>query len=128
MIEPARAGPGEPVTISGFLRNTGGLQGSYTLELLIDGETEQSREMILAGGESAQVVFSVVRNVPGIYTARLGGLSGEFMVLAPALSDYGSDIPWEVLAFTVAATGLLVYLIVIKFKIIQLLAKLPLKR
>jgi len=128
VIEPAQVGPGEPVTISGFLRNTGELQGSYTLELGINGKTEQSREINIAGGESAQVVFSVVRNVPGTYTARLGMLSGEFTVLAPALSDSGSEIPWAVLTVTFTATGLLVYLVLIKFKIIQPMAKPPLKK
>ena len=128
LIEPARVGPGEPVIISGFLRNTGGLRGGYILELGIDGETEQSRQIILAGGESAQVVFSIVRNVPGTYTVTLCGLSGEFTVLAPALSDSGSDIPWEVPAVTITTAGLLVYLVVTKFKLVRLVAKLSLKR
>jgi hypothetical protein len=118
VIEPARVAPGEPVTIAVFIRNSGELQGTYGLELGIGGKTEQSQEITLAGGGSSRVVFATARDLPGTYAVTLGDMAGEFMVLAPALSDRGSGVPWGVLSITGAAAGLVVYFVLIKFKVI----------
>ena len=97
VINPAQTEVGEPVTISVTVQNTGQLEGSYTLNLEIDGETEQSQEIILAAGESRQISFTVIKDEPGTYTIALDSLAGEFTVLAPASfppSVPASSPPW----------------------------------
>ncbi len=117
VIEPAQVKAGQTVTISGILRNTGEVQSSYILDLEIDAEIEQSREVTLAGGESARVVFSLSRNEPGKHTVKMGGLSGEFSVMFPEEPGTDSSVYWGTIAAAVPVAGLLVYLLAMKFKI-----------
>jgi hypothetical protein len=108
-ISPAQAGVGEPVGISVVVQNTGELEGRYTLNLKIDGSPEESREVTLPGGESTQVVFTVVRDEPGTYTITIDGLTGEFTVLAPELSEGINNNYWWAVSLAVIAAGLLGY-------------------
>ncbi len=95
-INPAQTEVGEPVTISTIVQNTGELEGSYTLTLKINGEIEQSKETTLAAGESRQVSFTVIKDDPGTYAIAVDGLTGEFIVLAPAPPSPApaSSPPW----------------------------------
>jgi hypothetical protein len=108
-INPAQAGVGEPVGISVVVQNTGELESGYTLNLEIDGSLEQSKEVALPGGESTQVVFVVVRDEPGTYTIAIDGLTGEFTVLAPELSQDRHNNYWWAISLAVIAVGLLGY-------------------
>jgi len=96
-INPPQTEVGEPVTISTIVQNTGELEGSYILTLKINGEIEQSKETTLAAGGSRQVSFTVIKDDPGTYAIAVDGLTGEFIVLAPALSPPlapASSPPW----------------------------------
>jgi len=96
-INPAQTEVDEPITISTIVQNTGELEGSYTLTLKINGEIEQSKETTLAAGESRQVSFTVIKDAPGTYAIAVDGLTGEFIVLAPAPSPPlapASSPPW----------------------------------
>ncbi|GAH07076.1 unnamed protein product, partial [marine sediment metagenome] len=74
--------PGETVTITVFVANTGGESGSYTVVLKVDGVKEAEETVTVAAGESQDVSFSVTREEAGRYTVAVDGLSGSFTVVA----------------------------------------------
>jgi hypothetical protein len=116
-IDPLIVETGEPVAISVFLQNTGGLEGSYTLNLEIDRQVQQSREITLAAGESVQVDFHLVEDRPGTYTVTLGSLSGELTIQAPKAPTFRSNTFLWAVSLVIPTAGLLIYLLTIKFKI-----------
>ncbi len=116
-INPVQTEVGEPVTISAIVQNTGELEGSYTLTLKINGEIEQSKETTLAAGESRQVSFTVIKDDPGTYAVTVEGLTGEFIVLAPASSASSPpwvSIYWWVILLAAAIIALMVYFLAIR--------------
>jgi len=75
--------PGETVTITVFVANTGGESGSYTAVLKINGVKEAEQTITVAAGESQDVSFSVAREEADSYAVTVDGLSGSFTVVAP---------------------------------------------
>jgi len=75
--------PGELVTITVLVANTGGESGSSTVVLKIDGVKEADVTVTIAAGESQDVTFSVTREEAGSYAVTVDGLSGSFTVVAP---------------------------------------------
>jgi len=83
-LQPAQVKPGEAVTISASVANTGGESGSYTVVLKIDGVKEAEKTVTIAAGESQDVSFSVTKEEAATYTVTVDGLSGSFTVAPPA--------------------------------------------
>ena len=97
--------PGEPVTISAEVTNTGGSEGSYDVNLTINGDVEQTKTVTLAPQETETVAFTITEVEPGSYSVSIGSLTRVFTVTAPSwLSQYW----WTILLIAIAA-GLLVY-------------------
>jgi hypothetical protein len=115
-INPAQMEVGEPVTISAIVQNAGELEGSYTLTLKINGEIEQSTEVTLAGGESRQVSFTVVKNEPGTYAVAIDGLTGKFIVIASRSSPAWSGTYWWIILLVVGIIAPVVYFLAMKPK------------
>ncbi|MCK4299261.1 MAG: hypothetical protein KAX80_07005, partial [Planctomycetes bacterium] len=86
-ISPTQVEPGRPVSISVDVTNVGGTEGNYTLDLLINGVLQNSREITLAPQESKTVSYQVGRTGEGAYTVTLDGQSGQFTVLAASSGD-----------------------------------------
>ncbi len=84
-VLPAEVEPGEPVTITVSVSNTGGESGSYTVVLKIDGVKEAEETVTVAAGESQDVSFSVTREEADSYAVAVDGLSGSFTVVAPVV-------------------------------------------
>jgi hypothetical protein len=116
VIEPALVGPGEPASVSVIVRNTGGAEGKYRLDLVVNGAVEQSLEVMLDAGDSTRVGFTLVRDDPGTYAVSVGGLAAELTVAPEATASGSSSLVW-LAALAVPTAGLLVYLFSIKFKI-----------
>ena len=95
-ISPTTADPDERVTITVEVTNTGGLEGSCTVKLLIDGVEEATQELTVAPGATDTVTFTVIRETSGTYNVEIDGLVGEFTVTA-------SPFPWVWLAGILAA-------------------------
>jgi len=72
--------PGETVTITVLVANTGGESGSYTVVLKIDGVKEAEETVTIAAGEGQDVSFSVTKDVAGTYSVDVSGLTGSFTV------------------------------------------------
>lgn len=81
-INPVQVEVGETVTISVEVRNVGGTEDSYTLNLMVNGLFQDSRQIILAPQESKIVIYKVSKSEEGSYEVILDGQSGVFTVMS----------------------------------------------
>jgi len=79
-ISPSEVAPGESVTISTEVANTGDVAGSYKVTLKINGVVEATKEITVNAGDSQKVNFTTSRDVAGTYSVDINGLSGSFTV------------------------------------------------
>jgi len=85
-IQPTEVQPKEAVTITVSVANTHDTWGIYSLVLKINGVKEAEKQATVDAGSSQDVSFNVTREEPGSYTVFINGLSGSFVVVAPAVS------------------------------------------
>jgi hypothetical protein len=79
-ITPAVANIGETVAIKAEVSNVGGIEGSYTVELMVNDALESKETVVVDVGASKVVSFSLTPHSPGSYVIRVAGLSGELTV------------------------------------------------
>ena len=104
-VTPQQVPPGQPVTISAQVTNTGGTEGSYTVNLTVNGQVEQTKTVTLAPEAIETVTFTVTKETPGSYSISIGDLTKEFTVGAPSwLGRY-----WWTIAAGIVAVVLLAY-------------------
>jgi len=99
--------PGQEVLVTVNVTNIGGCEGSYALNLTINGAVEQTKTVTLAPLASDTVTFTVTKEEPGSYTISVDGLTKEFSVaaLAPSwLSRY-----WWTILIGLVVVGLLLF-------------------
>ena len=82
-ISPTEVNPGDKVTISATIANTGDLSGSYEVTLTINGAKVSTQTVTLAGHKSQVVTFTTTQNAPGTYRVTIDGVVGSFTVKAP---------------------------------------------
>jgi len=80
-ISPQQVKPGQEVTISISVANTGGETGSYNAVLYINGAVEDSQSVSVPGGTSKNVIFTVSKTKAGVYDVSICGQSGQFEVV-----------------------------------------------
>ena len=80
-ISPQQVKPGEEVTISINVANSGGETGSYNAILYINSAAETSQTVSVAGGASKNVIFAVTKSDAGVYDVSICGQSGQFTVV-----------------------------------------------
>jgi len=80
-ISPQQVNPGEEVTISINVANTGGETGSYNAVLYINGAVEDSQSVSVAPGMTKNVIFAVSKSKAGVYDVLIAGQSGQFEVV-----------------------------------------------
>jgi len=106
-VTPQQVLPGQPVTVSAQVANTGDSGGSYTANLTVSGQVEQTKTVTLAPEAIETVTFTVTKEAPGSYTVSIGDLTEEFTVVAASwLNRY-----WWVIVVGIAAVVLLAYLL-----------------
>jgi len=93
------AGPEESVTISANVANDGEQEGSYIVELKINGETVDTEEVTLSAGENQQVSFALSGMDYGQYEVDVAQLNGEFTV--------SRSINWLLILGIIAAVALI---------------------
>jgi len=81
-IEPLEALPGETVTITATLSNTGGTSGSHDVTINIDGVEGDTQTITVSPGGNQSVVFEVYRDDSASYEVVVGNLSGSFTVMS----------------------------------------------
>jgi hypothetical protein len=111
-VNLAEAKAGRPVTISVIVQNTGELEGSYVLRLEVNNGVEQTREVVLAAGESTEVNFSIIKDEPGTYVVTVGGFTVEFTLMAPVFSPDWIKTNWWLVPSVVIVIGVIVFLLV----------------
>ena len=92
---------GESATVSVDVTNTGGVKGTHTVTLEIDGTMVKTKAVTLAAGDRDAVVFEISRESPGTYHLDINGLSGKLRVLEPA----GFELAQLVITPETVATG-----------------------
>ena len=83
LVDPPQVLPGQQVTISASVCNSGEEKGSQSVVLSVNGVAEQSQSVSASGGSCKTAVFNVVKAVPGTYDVDINGQHGQFTVLAP---------------------------------------------
>ncbi|GAH55591.1 unnamed protein product, partial [marine sediment metagenome] len=73
---------GEEVTVSLTVTNIGEEEGTYTVNLKIDGLVAELAEVTLKGGASTTVSFTLTE-AEGTYQVEVDGLTDGFTVTAP---------------------------------------------
>jgi len=114
VVEPAECLPGQVVTATVVVSNVGEEQGTYHVELTVDGSTVETKSITLRGGESTTVSFEIVREAEGQYTVEIGGLTATFQVITVswALVDRpylltGRGAPYSLASALLGGGGLL---------------------
>jgi len=92
---------GESVTITANIPNDGGQEGTYTVELKLNGETVDTTTVTLGAGQSQQVRFILSGMDYGQYQVEVAGLSGEFTV--------SRTINWWLIIGIIVAIGLIAW-------------------
>ncbi len=115
-ISPTTVNTGEKVTISAVVTNTGGLSGSYDVTLKIDNVDVETKTITLASGASQTVIFTTAKDIAGVYTVNVNGLSNTFtvQVVEEEVPAKPAGIPWWVwviVGVVVVIAGWLVYLL-----------------
>jgi len=100
--------PGQEVLVTVNVTNIGGCEGSYILNLTINGAVEQTKTVTLAPLASDTVTFTVTKEEPGTYTISVDGLTKEFSVAAVAPS-WISRYWWVILEILVVIGVLLFF-------------------
>lgn len=79
-ISPGEVDIGRTATISISVANTGGEAGSYEVTLKINGVAEATKEVTVTAGASEEVSFTASKDMAGIYSVDVNGLTGTFRV------------------------------------------------
>lgn len=84
---PTQVSPGQTVTISAVVTNSGNASGNYMVTLKINEMVDQSKQASLAAGESQVVSFPVSRNNAGNYNVDVNGKTIAFTVSLPQVAS-----------------------------------------
>jgi len=80
-VNPRQVYANRPVTVLTNVVNRGGMPGSYTVALKVNGQVEQTRTVTVSPGIAHPVKFVVTRAQPGTYTLAVGGDRTRFTVM-----------------------------------------------
>ncbi len=90
-ISPTKVSPGERVTITATLTNTGFTEDTYILKLYINNSTKIDAETTVPAGASKELRFSGAERTPGTYVVTLGDRTDQFVVAEPSALIIGPD-------------------------------------
>ncbi|MGB9940355.1 S-layer protein domain-containing protein [Methanosarcina sp.] len=80
VVEPLEVSAGKDATISVDVGNTGNAAGNKSVELLVNGNVTDSKEISLDIGKNDTVTFEHVEEVPGTYRVEVGGETATYTV------------------------------------------------
>jgi len=116
-VTPSEVEAGEEVTVSVRITNVGGQAGSYTLPLIVNQTTEDTRTVTLEKGASNTTEFKVIRQTPGKYNIEIDGLIDEFTVSETSSNGTHSDpIPVEYFVAATAAVAAIFFVVFLLFR------------
>jgi len=80
-ISATKVAPGDTVTVTADVANTGTGNGTSMIKVYINGQEETSQGVTVTSGTTTPVTFTVSRNEPGTYSVYVGGTeAGSFTV------------------------------------------------
>ena len=81
VVTPVYAQPRQEIAISADVVNTGGAWGTLTVNLVINGQFEQSAQAGVSPGTKQPVRFTVYKVDPGTYQVDVGGVVGTLYIM-----------------------------------------------
>jgi hypothetical protein len=84
IIDPDVIQPGESFNVTARVTNAGEAGGSYTANLVINGEVKSSQTLQLSGGETGIVAFTATEIVKGSHEIKIGNINGTLSVQDPS--------------------------------------------
>ena len=111
-INHTKVKPGDEVTITIDVKNIGGMEGSYTISLLINNVLEETNRVILAPKAQKTVSFAVIKDKPGIYSAAVNGLTRSFEVMEVTAPSAAPVVSWAVLGILIGGVLIIIAVIV----------------
>ena len=111
-INHAKVKPGDEVTITIDVKNIGGMEGSYTISLLINNVLEETKRVTLAPKALKTVSFAVIKDKPGIYSVDVDSLTRSFEVMEVTAPSEVQVVSWAVLGIIIGAILSIVAVIV----------------
>jgi len=107
-VSPSLVEPGDDVTVTFTVRNTGEVSGTYSVEVKLDGAVVKTLSGSLNGGSSLALTAAVSSVEEGRHAVTVDGLSAEFNVELPP-----PGFPWTtaigVLVVAVIAVAVYMY-------------------
>jgi hypothetical protein len=100
-LSHAKVNPGDEVTITIDVKNIGGMEGSYTVSLLINNVLEETKRLILAPEALKTVSFAVIKDEPGIYSVDVNSLTRSFEVMEVTAPPAAPVVTWAVLGIVI---------------------------
>lgn len=79
-LSPSEVSTGELVAVIADIENIGGAEGTYNATLKVDGVEVETKDVVVAAGDTETILFEVTRDAPGTYTVSLGKLTATFEV------------------------------------------------
>ncbi|RXA21183.1 hypothetical protein EQO05_01715 [Methanosarcina sp. MSH10X1] len=80
VVEPLEVSAGKDAAISINIGNTGNAAGNKTVELLVNGNVTDSKEISLDMGKNTTVTFEHIEETPGTYRVEVGGENATYTV------------------------------------------------
>lgn len=118
-VTPAEIKPNEEITVSVTVTNIGGQAGSYSVPLVVNQVTEDTKLVTLAKGESTSVDFKFTKQTLGTYSINVDGLVHSLTVTETPVNpvEPSGSFPVEYLvAVAVVAVVIVVLFFVMKRK------------
>lgn len=84
VITLAEVPSGESASITVDASNTGQVKGTFEVSLMVNGEKSQTKEVVIAGGETDRVIFTLTPETAGLYDIEIDGFKESLTVLKPA--------------------------------------------
>ena len=102
--------PGEDIIISVEVSNTGDMEGTTDISLMIDNRLVDSKKVTVGENSTQTVQFTLTEDMPGTYSVEVSGLTGSFTVNAVPESSIWW---WWIIAVIVVlliAAGMWIYM------------------
>ncbi|MBA7691647.1 hypothetical protein ES703_100198 [subsurface metagenome] len=81
-VAPVEINPDESATVSAIITNTGDLEGSYEVILMVNESLTATEEITLEGRASQELSFTLQPDGAGTYTISIGGVTATLTVKA----------------------------------------------
>lgn len=105
VVTPKEVAPGEEVTVTVDVTNTGGLEGNYTCTLVVRKNVQESKEVSLDSEETKTITFTFTPSYAGgsnnievgelteeIRTLRPADIKVEDVSISPTIAEVGSSV------------------------------------